>query len=321
MIITQVKDSIRQYDLIRKKDTVVAAVSGGPDSMALLYLLCELREEFGFKLVVAHLDHRLRSGSKADLVYVRKQAQKLKIPFIAGEADVKVLARRGSLEEAARNARIEFLCGAARAVKATKIALGHSLDDQAETVLMRLLRGTGLYGLQAIIPKRRIRGYEFIRPLIAVSRRQIRAYVRARKIKPRIDRSNFSDAYLRNRIRRHLLPILEKKYNTGIRAILAQTALTAGTDYDYLDQAVRLRMRRWGMRIPLQQFLRMHPALQRLVVRRSYERASGSLRVLAFRHMREIMDLAFARPARSVVDLPKGVSAVKSKTHLKFYRR
>jgi tRNA(Ile)-lysidine synthase len=321
MIVDVVRNFIRRYHLLRDKDTIVVGVSGGPDSMALLYLLYGLRDEFRLKLVVAHLDHMLRKNSSRDAAYVRSHAQKLNLPYATKQVNIRALAGGGSQEEAARDARISFLCCVASAAKATKIALGHTLDDQAETVLMRVIRGAGLYGLQAIVPKRSINGRVFIRPLINVRRRDIEKYLRAKKIKPRIDSSNALDIYARNRIRRELLPLLEKKYNRNIQTVLATMAMTAGGDYDYLSQAVSRYARRWGLRMPLQAFLKLHPALQRLLVRQAFCRLKGDLRVFTFQHTREIEDLAANRPAQSIVDLPKGISAVKRKTHLQFYRR
>jgi tRNA(Ile)-lysidine synthase len=321
MLIDQVRKTITHYDLVRKHDTVVLGVSGGPDSMALLYLFHQLKKELQLTLVVAHLDHMLRKDSAGDAAYVRRQAQKLALPCICAAVPIKKMATGGSPEENARNVRLAFLCRIARDIKANRIALGHTLDDQAETVLMRLIRGAGLYGLQAIVPRRSLGGYEFIRPLIAVRRSGIERYLKTKKIRPRIDRSNFSDLYLRNNIRRELLPFIERKYNKNIKAVLAHLAESAGADYDYLMQAAAQKIRRWGRRLPLLGLTKLHPALKNLVIRMTILRLKGDLRAINFQHTREIEDLLVHRPTRSIVDLPKGISCIKTAKYLSFFRR
>ena len=158
MILDKVKKTIKKYNLIQKGDKIVVAVSGGPDSVALLYLLYSLRKDLKITLHIAHLDHSLRKDSYKDREFVEGLAQRLKLPITTSQINVKELAKKGSLEEIARNARLGFLFRVAQGIKADKIALGHSIDDQAETVLMRILRGTGLYGLAGILPKRNIAG-------------------------------------------------------------------------------------------------------------------------------------------------------------------
>lgn len=319
MILETVKDTIKRYGLIRKGDLVLVGVSGGPDSVCLLYLLNAMSRTIGFKLHIAHLDHMLRSDSGKDADFVRELGNKLGIHVAIGSIDVKKLASKGSLEEAARNARLEFLFKVARKIKADKIALAHNLDDQAETVLMRILRGTGLQGLSGIIPKRRLYGFEVIRPLVRVERRQIEAFLRKKKVRPRIDKTNLQDLYLRNKLRNKLLPLL-KQYNPGIKEALSNMAESAAFDYDYLNrQALRLTGSR--NRIELARFLRLHPAMQRLLLRAHISRLQGSTRRISFAHIREIEDLILARPVNSVVDLPKGISVAKKTKNIIFYRR
>lgn len=320
-IIGKFKAAIRKYNLISKKDKIVVGVSGGPDSIALLYLLKSLKSELKLTLIVAHLDHCLRKDSYKDAGFVEKIAEKLSFPFIAGKINVKELAKKGSLEEIARNARLGFLFKVAKDFKADKIALGHNFDDQAETVLMRLIRGSGLYGLTGILPKRKIAGFSIVRPLIETSRKEIEAYLKRKRIHPCFDKSNLSDIYFRNKIRNKLLPLLEKEYNQNIREVLSNTAISAGNDYDYLSKEANRFVRRFGPRLNLAKFQKLHPSLQNLVLRLSIVRVNGSLRGVGFRHIKEINDLIDNRPFNSIVDLPKGTSVVKKKTVLLFYRR
>lgn len=319
MIIDKVKDTIKKYGLIRKGDRIVVGVSGGPDSVALALILNDLREEFKLDLHIAHLDHMLRKDSAKDAAFVKELAGKLDIPVTIGQVNIKALAKKGSVEEIARNARLGFLFGAARKIKTKKIALGHTVDDQAETVLMRILRGTGLYGLAGILPKRNIAGYEIIRPLIEVKRKEIESFLKKKKVKPRIDTSNLEDVYFRNKIRNNLLPLLEENYSPNIKELLANMAQSAGCDYDYLLGAASRSVKGAKFSIPLNKLTKMHPAIRRVVIRKMISRLQGNTRRITFRHIREIEDLILNRPANSVVDLPKGVSAAKRKNHLHFF--
>ncbi len=322
MILDKVKITIKKYKLIAKGDRILIGVSGGPDSVALLYLLKALTKELKLKLHIAHLDHKLRKESRKDREFVEKLALKLKIPLTTSEVDIKRLAKsRGSVEEIARNARLEFFFKTAKKIKTKKIALGHNLDDQAETVLMRLIRGAGLYGLSGILPKKEMKGFTIIRPLIETRRKDIEAYLNKKRIKARIDESNLKDIYFRNRVRHDLLPLLEKKYNKNIKELLSNTAETIAYDYDFLNEKAESLVRGLKNKIELTKAQKMHPAMRRLVLRLMIARLKRNTRRLTFQHIQEIEDLIFNRPKNSIVDLPQGVSVAKNKKHLCFYRR
>ena len=321
MILDKVKNTIRKYSLINKRDKIVIGVSGGPDSVALLYLLDSLKNELRLKLHIAHLDHMLRDDSCKDREFVQVLAQRLRLPITTAQINVKELAKRGSLEEIARNARLGFLFKVAKDIKANKIALGHNLDDQAETVLMRILRGAGLYGLSGILPKREISGFQIIRPLIEIRRQVIESFLKKKKIRPRLDKTNFEDIYLRNKIRNKLLPLLERNYNKNIKEILSNMAQSIGSDYDYLNRVTLRTIRYSGSKINLHKFLRLHPAIQRIALRLMIARKKGNMRRITFQHIKEIEDLILNRPFNSIVDLPQGLSVIKKKTCLSFYQR
>jgi len=321
MLLEKAKNTIRKYNLLDKKDRVVIGVSGGPDSVALLYLLNSLRKELKISLHIAHLDHMLRKESAKDRRFVEGLAQKLKIPITTTRINIKELAKKGSQEEIARNARLGFLFKVAKDTKADKIALGHNLDDQAETVLMRILRGSGLYGLSGILPKRNIAGYQIIRPLLEVRRKEIEAFLKKKKIKPCIDTSNLEEIYFRNKIRNKLIPLLEKEYNKNIKNILSNMAESIGCDYNYLLGITNRYAKKLKSRINLNKFITLHPAIQRLTLRMIITRLKGDTRRITFRNIREIEDLISNRPTNSVVDLPRGISVIKKKGFLSFYRR
>lgn len=204
---------------------VVVGVSGGPDSLCLLDLL----QRAGYPLVVAHFDHGLRPESAADARQVQALAEARGLPCEVGAADVSGHARsaRLSLEAAARKLRYQFLFGVARARDAQAVAVGHTADDQAETVLLHLLRGSGLDGLAGMAPRTLLPEFDeripLVRPLLTWPRSATEQYCRERGLQPLVDQSNWSRAHLRNRVRHDLLPVLET-YNPRIREVLARTA-------------------------------------------------------------------------------------------------
>jgi len=318
MILDKVRKTIKKYHLIKKGEKILVAVSGGPDSVALLYLLNHLKKELDLKLHIAHLDHKLRKDSYKDKEFVENLAKKLKIPITTEEVEVKRLAKKGSIEEVARNIRLNFLFKVAQKIKADKIALGHNLNDQAETVLMRLLRGSGLYGLAGILPQKEISGFKIIRPLIEISRREIEAFIKRKKIKPCSDITNFKDIYFRNKIRNRLIPFLEKNYNKNIKELLAHTAEIVGADYDYLMRRAEGFLPKKGNKLALKKFLKLHPALQRIILRLMIRRLKGNLRRISYQHLRELEDLIFFRPINSIAFLPQGLTVTKKKNFLIF---
>ncbi len=321
ILISKVRDAIKRYHLLAKGDRVVIGVSGGPDSIALLDVLQKLGSEFNCALYIAHLDHGLRKSSPKDRVFVEQLSKNLRIPVVVKRIAIKDYAKGRSLEEDAREKRLAFLCDAARRVKAQKVALAHHLDDQAETVLMRILRGTGLAGLTGIMPKRMLYGVTFVRPFLEVSRSEIEGYIKANRLKFRVDATNKKDIYFRNKVRHHLLPMLSRDYNKNIAMLLASLAESASSDYDYLSQQAQSLSARLGPHIPLKIFLNLHPSLQRLIVRLRIKQLKKDTRRITFQHMKEIEDLLYFRPASSVVDLPQGISVKKTKTHLYFFRK
>ncbi len=320
MIILKARSIIEKYSLLNNGERVLIGVSGGPDSMVLLNILNTLKNEFKLKLFVAHLDHMLRKDSFKDAEFVKNAAERLKIPYIGAKIKIRKLAK-GSLEEIARNARLNFLFKTAKIIKADKIALGHNLNDQAETVIMRILRGAGLYGLAGILPKRKINGFTVIRPLISVSRKEIESYLNKNKIRAVIDETNLKDIYFRNKIRNRLIPLLEKEYNLNIKEVLANMAETIAFDYDYLSSAAKRIDEKFGRKIKLKRFLTLHPAIRRLILRQRIEKITGNTRKIGFKHIKEIEDLIQHRPVNSVVDLPKEASVAKKGASLFFYKR
>ena len=231
--------NIQDYRMLSKGDGLLVGVSGGPDSVALLYLLMELRDDYDLQIYVVHLNHMLRGDeSDDDAGYVKKLTKRLKLPVFIGKKDVGKFAKANklSLEEAARIQRYEFYKQIAGKLNIRKIALGHTADDNAETVLMRLLRGAGEQGLIGIYPVRHIDNLKVIRPLLNIYRIEIESFLKEKKISARIDSSNADNKFLRNKVRLELIPLLEENYNQNIKQVLINTADILKEDNEYLEE-------------------------------------------------------------------------------------
>jgi tRNA(Ile)-lysidine synthase len=221
-LVAAVDRALQGAGLRARGETIVVGLSGGPDSVALTAALAALRRRRGFRLVAAHLDHGLRPGSPDDAAFCQDLCAALEVPFRAGTASVRARARRekGGLEQAARRERYSFLRRVQGDEAALAIAVAHTQDDQAETLLLRLLRGAGASGLAGMRP----RSGDLLRPLLGVSRARVLEHLRARGLAWREDPSNADAAHLRNRVRHELLPYLEQRFNPRIREALARTA-------------------------------------------------------------------------------------------------
>jgi tRNA(Ile)-lysidine synthase len=253
-LLARVRCYAGRYGLLQFSKTVVVGVSGGPDSLTLLHLLRRLSRELGLSLHVAHLNHGLRgAAADEDARFVADLATCWDLPCTLGQVNVRSLAAGCSLEEAARRARYRFLAEAAAQADAGIIAVGHNADDQAETVLMHLLRGAGVAGLRGMLPRAPLADYRLglplarqlslERPLLGVPRREIEAYCAEHGMEPRFDRSNEDLTFYRNRLRYELLPLLEG-YNPAIRGVLAHTAAVMAGEAEILQTDLDTAWRR-----------------------------------------------------------------------------
>lgn len=293
---------------------MVVGVSGGPDSLALLHVL----HGAGYPLLVASFNHHLRPESDADVVHVQKIAEGLGLPFVTDSADVAAYAKeRGlSIEEAARELRYQFLFREARKAGAGAVAVGHTADDQAETVLMHFLRGAGLSGLKGMPPCVILPVFDaqipLVRPLLGWTRAQTEAYCRQHNLPYLTDSSNADTTYFRNRLRHELLPHLEA-YNPQIRQTLAKSALALQGDYELLNELVdsawekALRAAGSGfVAFDLLQLRQMSPALRRNLFRRAAFTLKPGLRDVDFDALQRASTLKAAELAGGVRTVPEG---------------
>ncbi|MDD4986121.1 MAG: tRNA lysidine(34) synthetase TilS [Dehalococcoidales bacterium] len=311
----RVLDFIREHRLVPVDSCLLVAVSGGPDSVCLLHILIRLKNELGIRLHLAHLNHQLRgTESEADARYVDEMARQFGIPATVARGDVArhQAEKRISLEEAAREVRYAFLAETARSVGADRVAVGHTSDDNVETILMHLVRGTGTTGLQGLKPylKWRIAGGDLavIRPLLTVSRGETTGYCQEHELKPKIDTSNFSLSPLRNKLRHQLLPLL-KSYNPGIEQAILRTARIAASEIAFLEEeGERLweeiaRSQEDTIILGKESFIKLPPALKRHLLRMAFERLLGNLKDIETRHIEEIME-TLNKPAGTRLSLP-----------------
>jgi tRNA(Ile)-lysidine synthase len=315
-------------------DRVAVAVSGGADSVALLRVLLELREELGIVLSAAHFHHGIR-GAEADRDerFVRELAVQFELELHAGSGDAPAHARtqKASLETAARELRHQWFAALLDQGKADKIATAHTLDDQAETVLMRLLRGTGSRGLAGIFPMQAEK--RLVRPFLAISRREIENYLNVISQAWCEDSSNRDPTHTRNRVRYKLLPLLETAFNPGVRNTLADLAETARAENEYWSaEASRLlagmvrpgKPSRSGrtasgdashvLALDLAAFRGLPLALRRRVLYEAGEQLGISLE---FKHIQELGELVEGKAGRKL-SLPGGITAVRSFRELQF---
>jgi tRNA(Ile)-lysidine synthase len=236
MLLSQVKRTIDRHHLLETGDRLIVGVSAGVDSMVLLHLLNTFRETFSLSLIVAHVNHGFRpEESEREAELVQKESARLGFTFEYGQFNVKEYQKlRGfSPQEAARKIRFHFFHDLLIKHQAQKIALGHNADDQMETVLLRLIRGSGLQGLKGILP---IRGGKVIRPLLEVWREDIESFARERKLSFLIDSSNLKVDYLRNKLRLALVPLIEREYQPNFKEILLRTSNILREENDYLEK-------------------------------------------------------------------------------------
>lgn len=332
----QVRDTIESHDLLDRDDHVVVGVSGGPDSLCLLHVLRKIDAAYRIQLHVAHLNHGTRgTASDADAEFVARVAADWELPITVEKRDVPKLADEHDLafEEAARRVRYAFLAQVSAAVGADKIAVGHNADDQAETVLMHFLRGSGLAGLRGMLARAPLTEYRLlepffrspvvegripalIRPLLEVPRAAVEGYCAQHTLEPRFDRSNLDTTYFRNRLRHELIPELET-YNPNIREILRHTAAVAAGDHELL---VEQRESAWRNVVEEERanaivfdqaaWRALPVALQRATLRQAAYRLRQSLRDVTFVHVENARRIALEGETGKEGTLPMGLALV-----------
>ena len=322
---SRVRDFIQQHKLISPRERIVVAVSGGADSVCLLHMLARCQAELDIKLYVAHLNHQLRGAeSEADAKYVADLAARLDVPITVGKRDVAAYkAERGcSIEEAARELRYDFLANVANDVGADRVAIGHTRDDRVETILMHILRGTGTSGLRGLEPSSPVPfksgqpsaiSYQplAIRPLLGVTREETMNYCQEHQLAPRIDSSNLSLSFFRNRCRLELLPLL-REYNPNVDQALLRLAEIANDDISFIEQQA---LQLWDevangedgvIYLDKKKTTVLPLALQRQLIRLALARILGNTRDIEANHIEAIRAL-LSKPVGKRISLPHNI--------------
>ena len=317
-----VAGALRRTGYSGNDTTLVVAASGGPDSLALLFCLHRLSERHRLRLHVAHLNHNFRGEeAEEDARFVSSVAEELGLPATIDKRHPRAgdLTRNSSFEQAARETRYAFLAEVAQDVGASAVVVGHTADDLAETVLLHILRGSGLHGLSGMSElspwpwPARAQDLTLFRPLLPANKTDTVTYCRELGRTFRDDSGNYLDRFTRNRVRNHLLPLLAAEYNPRVRDSLLRLARISAQELDFLEQETE---RVWpqvaieiegGVRFRRAELTSLHPALQRMVLRRGYTLLKGDARRLRESHLTSMTEAAIEKNSGLILDLPGGL--------------
>ena len=322
----QVRKTIKAHNMIAAGDTVILGLSGGPDSLCLLHILSDLRRSLPFELTALHVNHMMR-GKQAneDAAWLSEHCRELKVPLAIEICNVYKMAEEQGIspEEAGRKARHDALqrqrargfsyCGAKQG--RVLIALAHNRDDQAETVLMRLLRGTGIHGIAGM---EYVREDGLIRPLLDTPRAEIEAYCAGHGLEPRWDSTNADTYYTRNKLRLEVMPLLEKEFNPNLKETLTRLAASAREDDALLEKLAAQAAEGHQGRFPVKEMAAMDPALAKRVIRILFAR-EGLTEDVASAHLESLLEAVKGRRTGKVIEFPHGYRAVITHEDVRFY--
>lgn len=314
-----IRATLGEFTMLASKDAVLAAVSGGPDSVALILALMAFKDDYALRLGIVHMNHQLRKDAALqDEAFVRKLAAKLDLPFYSKQMDVKTYAQtnRLSIETAGRKLRYQFFEKTAQDEGYKKIATGHHKDDNAEQVLMNLLRGSGPKGLSGIPP---VRGNTFIRPLIRVSKLQIRQFLEACEQPFVTDESNTDLQYLRNKIRHQLIPHLQEEYNPEIVDALDRLSHILRQEEILWKKQTTQQLDQCLVKKTSQQLILSKPRMEKMdqailqrVFRMAIKQIKSDLNRISHTHINDCIQFCFNPSTGSSLDLPGQIRVYKT---------
>lgn len=345
MLIEKVRETAKKNDLLKEGQRIVLGLSGGPDSMCLFDVLMKLRKEMKLDIYPVHVNHGLRSGeAERDQAYVENVCKERGVSCRSVVTDCHSIAEEFKLteEEAGRKIRYDAFFAMAREIakrirentgvsyeeasKQVRIAVAHNADDQAETVLFRILRGTGVDGISGISYKRRERGFEVIRPILDITRKEIEDYCFEMDLKPVIDATNSKPLYTRNKIRLELLPFIERDYNENIRAALVRLSKIAAKDSEYIWKQTDIEyykavVKQTETEIIMKRELLSseHEALRHRMILKAFayiglEKDISQERIKAADHIIKI------KQAPKTVEFPRGYRLTVARGEVRFYK-
>ena len=300
--------TIRKYSLILPQENVLVALSGGPDSVALLHLLLKVKDKLGIKLFAAHVNHMLRGKeSTRDEEFVKKLCSEWKIPLFTKRINVPKISKGKNVEAVARKLRYQFLEETLRSLGRGKIATGHTASDLTETVLLNLTKGTGIKGLRGFLPKRG----NVVRPLFEITRSEIEKYLEKENLPYVIDSSNLSTDYERNLIRHKVVSEL-KKINPSLEKAFLRNCETVRLLEDFIEKETDCILKNWikkeKLEIPIDEFSKLHPFLKRQLLQKGFHLLTG--KSLSFKNVLELEKLT-EKEGHKEIHLGEGFKGVK----------
>ena len=293
----KVLKTIEKYNMINNGEKIVVAVSGGPDSICLLNILNNIKGKLNIKIVVAHVNHSLREEADEETEYVKNFCEKLNIECYIKKVDIIEISKKNKVgtEEAGRKERYDFFDEVFSKTKSDRIATAHNLNDNAETVLMNIIRGSGLSGIKGI---EEVRDYKYIRPLIEISRKEIEEYCKENKLDPKYDKSNKENIYTRNKIRNILIPLLEKEFNPNIVKSISKLSELAKLDNEYFNNIIKSEYNRIKLEennneiiLNLKEFNKLNNVIKSRLIIYTITRIFGSSQGIEKIHIDDIIKL------------------------------
>jgi tRNA(Ile)-lysidine synthase len=310
-MLDKVQKTIEKYGMLNSGDRVGVAVSGGPDSVALLKLLAMIAGDWNLELVILHMNHGIRGEeSDRDESFVKKLGRTMEIAVTTKFVSIPGLRKKkkASLEDISREERYRFFREAAQSEGLNKVALGHNLNDQAETVIINFLRGSGMRGLKGMLP---VRDDFYIRPLIEITGQEISSFLVNEDIESVNDSTNVSELFLRNRIRSYLIPELTKKYNPKLVEAIGQMTGILRHEDDFIRGSVEEIISDWGtcrdkdeITVDITKLVGLHKALQQRVIKVLLENYTPAKKGIGYQHVRSVVDLAEGQNASGVLSFP-----------------
>ncbi|HRZ95006.1 MAG TPA: tRNA lysidine(34) synthetase TilS [Candidatus Moranbacteria bacterium] len=301
-LIKKVQNTIFEHNLFPHGSKIILACSGGPDSSALLDILSKLRKKYDLELVIAHVNYSLRENdSKRDEKFVTNLSEKYDLKLFALNPKVGKIS-----EDSLRKIRYDFFEKIRRELNFNFIAVGHTLDDQVETFLMRIIRGSGLAGLSAISYKNNA----IIRPLLNISKAEILNYLKKNKLSYRIDRTNLESDYLRNKIRNQLIPILEKNYNPKVKTTIFNSIKSIQEDFDFLEKISNKEFKK-NKNLSVKSILSVHPSLQKRLLLLAIAESKNSLKNISSSHIRELLKILKSTKSKGQIVVFQGLKITR----------
>ena len=294
----KVMETIKKYNLINSKDKIVLGVSGGPDSIAMLDILRQIKDEMNFEMYVAHINHNIRGKeADADEEYVKKYCEKYNIKCFSKKIDVPTIAQDKKIgtEEAGREVRYNYFEEVLIETKSNKIAIAHNKNDKVETIIMHLLRGSGISGLKGIEPKR---DEKYIRPLIECDRTEIEKYCEDNKLNPRIDKTNFENEYTRNKIRNIVIPYIKQEFNPNIIETITRLSDVIASEDRYIEDTSIVEYKKIcilestdKIELKLKEFNKLDKVIQNRIILLSVRKIFGSTQGIEKVNLEDIIKL------------------------------